>query len=160
MLGSFPSRSWLGWLFWASLCAAQTPASPGPGQTSLAEILQLAKAHRYAEAASAIRRVPEPKVLQQQIAFLRLRASIESGLGDSKAAATDMEAAAKLAPNNSQLQAAAALARLEANVTAHLDPAPSLRTLRSIDLPPAARLELHLRSAEVLSRAHLYKEAV
>jgi len=160
MLGSFPSRSWLGWIFWASLCAAQPQASPGPGQTSLEEILQLAKAHRYAEAASAIRRVPEPKELQQQIAFLRLRASIESGLGDAKAAATDMEAAAKLAPNNSQLQAAAALARLEANVTAHLDPASSLRTLRAIDLPPAARLELHLRSAEVLSRAHLYKEAV
>jgi len=120
MLGSFPSRSWLGWIFWASLCAAQNQASPGPGQTSLEEILQLAKAHRYAEAASAIRRVPEPKELQQQIAFLRLRASIESGLGDSKAAATDMEAAAKLAPNNSPLQAAAALARLEARLADNL----------------------------------------
>jgi tetratricopeptide (TPR) repeat protein len=94
------------------------------------------------------------------MAFLRLRASIESGLGNSNAAAADMEAAAKLAPNNSQLQAAASLAQLEAQLQAHLDPAPSLKTLRAINLPPGARLELHVRTAEVLSRAHLYKEAV
>ncbi len=124
------------------------------------EVLQLAKAHRYREAASAIRGVAEPKDLQQRTAFLRLRASIQSGLGNSAGAATDMESAAKLAPDNAQLQAAACLARLEANLSAHLDPGSSLKKLRAIDLPAAARLELHIRTAEVLSRAHLYKEAV
>ena len=123
------------------------------------EVLQLAKAHRYGEAASAIRGVAEPKDLQQRTAFLRLRASIESGLGNSAAAATDIEAAAKLAPDNAQLRAAACLARLEANLSAHLDPEPSLKKLRAIDLSPAARLELHMHTAELLSRAHLYREA-
>src|ERR1700757_485707 len=149
MLGSFSHRPWLGWILLASLCAAQSPADPGPGQTPLEEILQLAKAHRYREAASAIRGVPEPKDPQQRMAFLRLRASIESGLGDSNAAATDMETAAKLSPDNEQLQAAAFLARLEAQLQAHLDPTPSLKRLRSLNLPPGARLELHIRTAEV-----------
>jgi tetratricopeptide (TPR) repeat protein len=160
MLRSCPHRPWLGWIFLANLCVAQSPSGPGPARASLEEVLQLAKTHRYREAASAIRGVPEPRDPQQRMAFLRLRASIESGLGNSTAAAADMEAAAKLAPDNGQLQAAASLARLEAQVQSHLDPAPPLKTLRAIVLPPAARLELHIRTAELLSHAHLYKEAV
>jgi tetratricopeptide (TPR) repeat protein len=71
-----------------------------------------------------------------------------------------MEAAAKLAPQNAQLRAAAALARLEAQLDAHQDPAPSLKVLRTMELPPGGELEVRLRTAEVLSGAHLYAESV
>ncbi len=160
MLRLFLCRLWLAWILLAGFCFAQTSSDVASNVAPLEKILQLAKGHRYREAAAAIRDVPEPKDPQQRIAFLRLRASIASGLGNSGSAASDMEAAAKLAPGNVQLRAAASLARLEAQLEAHLDPAPSLKTLRSIDLPPATRLELQLHTAEILSRAHLYQEAV
>ena len=153
------------WLIWVCLaaCAAQsrsTPVTKGKLQnTSFEEALQLAKAHRYKEAATAIRGVSEPSDPQQRLTFLRVRASIESGLGNSKAAATDMEAASKLAPHNAQLRAAAALARLEAQLDAHQDPGPSLKLLRTMELPSGGELEVRLRTAEILSRAHLYAEA-
>jgi tetratricopeptide (TPR) repeat protein len=152
------------WFICLCLAAcAQSPSGSGAKEksqaTSLEEALQLAKAHRYQEAAAAIRGVPEPSDVQQRLTFLRLRASIESGIGNSKAAATDMEAAAKLAPQNGQLRAAAALARLEAQLDAHQDPGPSLKVLRTMQLPPDGELEVRLRTAEILSRGHLYTQA-
>ena len=152
-------------LIWFCLaaCAAQLPSTPAakgePQSTSIEPAVQLAKAHRYKEAAAAIRGVPEPSDVQQRLTFLRVRASIESGLGNSKAAATDMEAAAKLAPQNGQLRAAATLARLEAQLDAHQDPGPSLKVLRTMQLPPSGELEVRLRTAEILSGAHLYAQA-
>lgn len=144
-------------------CAGQslsTPAAKEKSQnTSFEEALQLAKAHRYREASAIIHRIPEPSDVQQRLTFLRVRASIESGLGNSRAAATDMEAAAKLAPQNAQLRAGAALARLEAQLDAHQDPGSSLKVLRTMELPSGDELEVRLRTAEVLSRAHLYGEA-
>jgi tetratricopeptide (TPR) repeat protein len=154
------------WLIWVCLaaCAAQSQSTPAAKErsqnTSFDEALQLAKAHRYKEAAAAIHGVPEPSDVQQRLTFLRVRASIESGLGNSRAAANDMEAAAKLAPQNAQLRAAAALARLEAQLDAHQDPAPSLKVLRTMEPPPGGELEVRLRTAEVLSGAHLYAESV
>ena len=82
-------------------------------EKSLAQAVQFVKAHRYAEAAGAIRNVPPPEDRNQRIGFFRLRASIESGLGHSVAAAADMEVASRLAPNNLDLKVAASLARLE-----------------------------------------------
>jgi tetratricopeptide (TPR) repeat protein len=153
------------WLIWVCLapCAAQSPPTPAKEKsqnTSFEEAFQLSKAHRYKEAAAAIRSVPEPSDVPQRLTFLRLRASIESGLGDSRAAAADMEAAAKLMPQNAQLRAAAALARLESQLDAHKDPGPSLKVLRNIGLPPSSELEIRLRTAELLSRAHLYRDAI
>ena len=88
-----------------------------------------------------------------------MRASIESGLGHSAAAAADMEAAVKLAPENVELQVAASLARLEAQLESHVNPASTLQTLRSFTLPADRLLEVRLRAAEMLSRAKLYGEA-
>ena len=153
------------WLIWVCLgaCAGQSASTPVAKEksqnTSFEEALQLAKAHRYKEAFAIIHGVPEPSDAQQRLIFLRVRASIESGLGNSRAAATDMEAAAKLAPQNTQLRAGAALARLEAQVDAHQDPGYSLNVLRTMELPPGGELEVRLRTAEILSRAHLYAEA-
>ena len=156
-------------LFSVILCLG-CPSSPAFPQTtgatshsgndnSLAQALQLAKAHRYAEASAVIRRVSPPEDRLQRIGFFRLRASIESGLGHSAAAAADMEAATKLAPENLELKIAASLARLEGQLETHTDPTSTLATLRSFDLAPAQQLELRLRIGEILSRANAYPEA-
>ena len=138
---------------------AQDSAPADPAASRLEHALQLARAHQYAEAAAAIRGVPAPKDPQQQIAFYRLKASIESGLGHSAAAAANIEAAAKLAPGDAGLQVAAGLARLEAELESHANPARTLATLRDIPLPPDTQLEVRLRSAEMLSKANLFAEA-
>jgi tetratricopeptide (TPR) repeat protein len=151
--------TWLGWLFLAIICSAQSPSRASSDGAALEHVLQLARAHRYSEAAAAIRDLSPPANPQQRIVFFRLRASIESGLGRSKAAAADMEAASKLAPDDVQLQVAAALARLEEQLETHVDPALTLKALRSAPLPADRQLELHLHTGEVLSRAHLYGEA-
>jgi tetratricopeptide (TPR) repeat protein len=151
-------RLWLSCVFLAAAYAAQMPSALADNN-ALEKALQLAKAHRYREAASVIRGLPEPRDLKQRMTFFRLRASIESGLGNSNAAAADMEAAAKLAPDNPRLRAAASVARLEAQLDAHLNPAATLQSLRTVELPADRRLELRLHMGEVLSRAHLYREA-
>lgn len=69
-----------------------------------------------------------------------------------------MESAAKLAPENAELRVAAALARLEAQLETHTDPALTLRALRSVPLPADRRLEIRLRTGEVLVRAKHYAE--
>jgi tetratricopeptide (TPR) repeat protein len=149
----------LGWLLLAAICCAQTPLRPSTSGAALEHVLQLARAHRYPEAAAALRGLPLPVDPQQRIVFLRLRASIASGLGNSQAAATDIEAALKLAPGDVQLQVAAALARLEVQLETHVDPARTLKALRSAQLPADRQLEVRLHTGEVLSRAHLYGEA-
>ncbi len=138
---------------------ATSQPSHSANEKSLAQALQLAKAHRYAEAAAVIRRVSPPEDRVQRIVFFRLRASIESGLGHSAAAANDMEAATRLAPENLELKIAASLARLEAQLESQKDPALTLATLRSFDLAPPQQLELRLRTGEILSRANLFQEA-
>lgn len=149
----------LGCLSLAVFCQAGAQSSHSSNAQSLETALQLARAHRYPEAAAAIRGVPAPEDRQQRIAFFRLRASIESGLGHSAAAATDMEAAAKLAPENVELQVAANLARLAVQLESRLNPASTLQVLRGFTLPNDRLLELRLRTAEMLSGANLYGEA-
>jgi tetratricopeptide (TPR) repeat protein len=149
----------LGCLSSPAFFQATGQTSPSGNEKSLAQALQLARVHRYAEAAAVIRRLSPPEDGLQRIGFFRLRASIESGLGHSAAAADDMEAATRLAPENLELKIAANLARLEAQIESHQDRAPTLATLRSFDLAPAQQLELRSRIGEVLSRANLFHEA-
>ena len=149
----------LGCLCSTAFSQAADQLSPSRNENSLARALQLAKAHRYAEAATAIRGVAPPEDHLQRIMFFRLRASIESGLGHSAPAAADMEAASTLAPENMDLKVAASLARLEAQLESHNNPAPVLATLRGFTLDPAQQLEVRLHTAEILSRANLFQEA-
>lgn len=151
--------TWLGWLLLAAICSAQTPSRGSSAGAALERVLQLARAHRYPEAAAAMRGLPVPVDPQQRIVFFRLRASIQSGLGNSTAAAADMEAASKLAPEDVPLRVAAELARLELQLETHKDPARTLKALRSAQLPADRQLEVRLHTGEVLSRAHLYVEA-
>jgi len=149
----------IGCLSSSAVAEAKGQRSYSRDETSLAQALQLAKTHRYAEAAAVIRRVGPPEDRLQRIGFFRLRASIESGLGHSAAAAADMEAATRLAPENLELKIAAGLARLEAQIESHTDPAPTLGRLRSFLLTPAQQLDLRLHTGEILSRAGLFREA-
>jgi tetratricopeptide (TPR) repeat protein len=149
----------LGCLSLAASCRVRAQSSQTSYAESLAKAFQLARAHRYPEAEAAIRGVPAPEDRQQRVAFFRLRASIESGLGHSAAAATDMEAAAKLAPENVELQVAANLARLEVQLESHVNPASTLQTLHGFTLPPDRLFELRSRVAEMLIQANLYGEA-
>lgn len=129
------------------------------GAKPLEQALHLAKAHRYSEAAAAIRNVPLPDNRQRRVAFLRLRASIQSGLGHPAVAATDMESAAQLAPQDEDLQIAAKFARLEAQLHSHASPALTLQSLRSFALTADSRLVIEMRLAEMLGAANLYSEA-
>jgi tetratricopeptide (TPR) repeat protein len=149
----------LGCLSLAAFCQATAQSSHSSNAESLDRALQLARTHRYVEAFVVIRGVPPPEDRQHRIVFFRLRASIESGLGHSAAAATAMEAAARLAPENVELQVAANLARLEVQLESHANSALTLQTLRGITLPPDRLLEVRSRTAELLSRANLYGEA-
>ncbi len=93
------------WLL-AVLCAL--------GQTGLQDALSLARQARYAEARRALSGVAEPEEVRQKIAFHRLKAAIASGLKEGPAAAEEMRAALKLSPGDAALQAATAIAELDA----------------------------------------------
>ncbi len=139
--------------------AVAPPVQNKTAQT-LDRALQLARAHHYAEAEAIILGVAPPINRQQRIVFYRLKASISSGLGHSITAAQDMEAASRLLPDNEELRLAASLARLQADVENHCNPSSPLKVLRSARLPPEQEIEIHLRSAEILSRAGFYAEAL
>lgn len=143
----------------APISGAQAPDAAVSTQSRLTQALQLARAHRYADASAAIHGLAPPADQQQRIVFYRLRASIELGLGHPTPAASDMEAAAALAPNNLDLQVASKFARLEAQLDSHASPASTLQWLRNLDLPHDKLLEVRMRSAEMLSAAGLYAEA-
>ncbi|HEY3454060.1 MAG TPA: tetratricopeptide repeat protein [Bryobacteraceae bacterium] len=84
------------------------------GQSPLQNAVTLTREGRYAEARRALAGVPEPEDVRQKIAFHRLRAAIASGLNEAPAAASEMRAALALAPQDTQLLAATAVAELQA----------------------------------------------
>jgi tetratricopeptide (TPR) repeat protein len=134
-----------------------------PAQTestlAIRQAVQLARDHRYAEAEATLEGVSAPTDPTQKIAFYRLRAAIASGLGNSAAAAENMDNAAKLAPANQDLRIAAALARLQEQVENHVSPAQTLKRLRSEAVSPQQAVDIRLHLAEILSRANLFSEA-
>ncbi len=137
---------------------AQQPVQGDPN-AALKQALQFAREHRYSEAEAALKGVPAPANPAQKIAFYRLNAAVASGLGHFSAAAEDMDKAAALAPENQDLRVAAGIARLEAQVENHTDPAQTLKRLRNETLPPQQAIDVRLHLAEILSRASLFSEA-
>lgn len=135
------------------------PQVQGDPNATLKQALQLAREHRYTEAEAALKGVAAPANPAQKIAFYRLKAAIASGLGHFTAAAADMDRAAALAPENQDLRVAAGIARLEAQVENHANPAQTLERLRSETLPPQQAIDVRLHLAEILSRASLFAEA-
>jgi tetratricopeptide (TPR) repeat protein len=126
---------------------------------ALNQALQLAREHRYAEAAAALKGVSPPSNPAQQIAFYRLKGAIASGLNQFSVAAENMDLAAKLAPEDQGLRVAAELARLQEQIESHRDATETLKRLRSTPLPPQQALDLRLRLAEILSTANHFSEA-
>lgn len=142
--------------------------------------LVLAKERKYTEAEAAIRSVNPPAVLADQILYLRLLASIQSGLGHSQDAARSMERSLLLAPKDDALCVATAVAEIQSSAWApavrnltHLfnaNPSPAtgvlllkaqlgakqdfagtLRGLQSMGDSMEQKLELRLRTAQVLA---------
>jgi tetratricopeptide (TPR) repeat protein len=89
-------------------------AAVGLAQSRLERAVTLAREKRYAEARQALEGAGEPTGTLQRIAFHRLKAAIASGLGDPAAAADEMRAALRLAPEDVPLQMATAAAELQA----------------------------------------------
>lgn len=86
----------------------------GLAQSPLERAVQLTREKRYGDAAKLLEDVAEPTVLSQRIAFHRLRAAIDSGLGENVAAANEMRTALQLTPNDTGLQLATAVAEAQA----------------------------------------------
>jgi len=137
---------------------SQQPAQNEPNLATI-QAVQLARDHRYAEAEATLKGVSVPADPAQKIAFYRLRAAIASGLGHFAAAAENMDNAARLAPENQDLRIAAGIARLQEQVQDHINPAQTLKWLRSETLPPQPAVNIRLHLAEILSRANLFSEA-
>jgi tetratricopeptide (TPR) repeat protein len=126
---------------------------------TLKQAINLTREHRYAEADAALKGVATPANPAQKVAFYRLKAAIASGLKHYDSAAEDMELAAKLAPDDQGVRIAAGVARLQAQVESHVNPAETLKRLRKEVLPPAQAVDLRLRLAEILSNGNLFAEA-
>src|SRR5579884_1721257 len=92
---------------------AAVAATIASAQPSLERAVTLAREKRYAEAEKAIAGVTEPSDPARKVAFYRLKAAIDSGLGDAKGAAAEMERALTLAPGDRGLLMATAVAELQ-----------------------------------------------
>jgi tetratricopeptide (TPR) repeat protein len=151
--------------------------------------LVLTRERKYKEAEADTRSVPPPADPRARVRYFRLVASIQSGLGNSHAAARAIEEALRVMPSDEELHLVAAVAEAEAgewraclrNITPTyaMHPAPgsglvllraqiashenfvaTLQSLRAFDLPEGQKLELRVRSAEILASADRHAEAV
>ncbi len=85
-------------------------------QSPLEQAVKLAREKRFSEAAKLLEGVPEPAPIPQRIAYHRLRAAVDSGLGEDTAAANEMRAALDLAPADPNLLLATAVAEYQAGL--------------------------------------------
>jgi tetratricopeptide (TPR) repeat protein len=151
--------------------------------------LVLARQHKYQEAQANITLVPAPTEPNARVRYFRLAASIDSGLGNSLAAAQAMENALHVTPADEDLQLITAIAEAEASewpacirniaplykkhpsprsglvllraeLASHGNFAPTLQSLRTLNLPVNQELELRVHSAELLASADRHMEAI
>ncbi len=154
-------------------------ASGGDPRIRMQWAVVLARLHRYKEAQNALAGLAAPTGAEDRIGFHRLKASIASGLGDLSAAASDMEKALTLKPQDAELKMATAAAQLqsgnwrraanlaeplysrtrdpqaglvllEAQLGMHRDFQKTLELLGATQLQPAEELVFRQRLAEVL----------
>jgi tetratricopeptide (TPR) repeat protein len=151
--------------------------------------LALAGEHQYKDAEANLRLIPPPADPNARVRYFRVAASIHSGLGDSHAAAHDMEEALRVTPADPQLQSLASVVEAEAGewqaclrniaplfakrpdpetgllllraqLATHKDFKSTLQTLRALNLPDDRKLELSTRTAEILALAEEHASAV
>jgi tetratricopeptide (TPR) repeat protein len=94
--------------------ARAASATPGDAGVRIEWAVALARLHRYAEAEKALAGVAPPTAAEQRIAFHRLKASVALGLGNPTSAASEMEKALALRPQDLSITMAAAAAELQA----------------------------------------------
>lgn len=92
------------------LLARAVKLAPGLAAARLEWAVSLARLHRYRPAQTALRGVSPPSDAEQLVAFLRLKASIDAGLGEASRAASDMERALEIRPGEASLLLAAGVA--------------------------------------------------
>lgn len=149
----------------------------------------LARLHRYTDATMALAGISPPAVLQEKISFYRLKAAIASGLSDAGGAASEMEKALALSPEQTGLRMATTAAELqathwkraeslaeplfarthepqlglmllEAQLGAGDDIHPTLEALRSPTIPNEKELLLRQQLAELLIAHDRYRESI
>jgi len=164
-------------------------ASNGDPQIRMQWAVVLARLHQYPEAHSALASLAPPSEPEERIQFYRLKASIDSGLGDLPTAAAEMEKALALRPHDTALTLATAVAELqsgngrraasladpvysrthdprvglvllEARLITHEDFHEPLAAIRSTPLQPAEELTLRQRLAEILIEHGEYAAAL
>src|SRR5258707_46482 len=89
-------------------------AAIASAQSSLERAVTLTRAKQYAEARNLLQAVSEPAPTAQRIAFHRLKAAIAAGLNEPGAAASEMQLALAVAPEDAALLFATAVAELQA----------------------------------------------
>ncbi|HWF47840.1 MAG TPA: tetratricopeptide repeat protein [Bryobacteraceae bacterium] len=85
-------------------------------QSSLEKAVALTRERHYAEARQILAGVPEPAEVNQRIAFHRLKAAVASGLNEPTVAVREMRNALALAPNDTKLRLATAIAEMQAGL--------------------------------------------
>jgi len=164
-------------------------ASNGDPRIRMQWAVVLARLHQYREAHSALASLAPPSEVEQRIQFYRLKASINSGLGDLPTAAAEMEKALALRPHDTALTLATAVAELqsgngrraasladpvysrthdpqvgqvllEARLITHEDFHATLSSIRATPLQPAEELAFRQRIAEVLIEHGEYAAAL
>ena len=171
------------------LMARAAKLSHGNPQIRTEWAVILARLHKYKEAQSALAGLPPPTDPAQLIEFHRLKASVALGLGSNAAAASEMEKALALQPDDPRLITATAMAQiqaghwqraqslseplfsrtqdpgiglvlLEAQLGMHSDFRPTLDSLRSAKLSPPDELAFRQRLAEILIAHGEYGESI
>jgi tetratricopeptide (TPR) repeat protein len=154
-------------------------ASGGAPRIRMQWALVLARLHKYQDAQKALAGLTPPGAAEARIGFYRLKASVASGLGNSAAAAAEMEKALALQPQDPGLTVATALAELQsenfdraaslieplysrthdphsglillqAQLRLHADVHKTLDSLRATELQPGEELVFRQQLAEIL----------
>ena len=172
-----------------AMLAHAAKASKGAPQIRTEWALVLARLHKYQEAQRALAGLSPPADPEGGIVFHRLKASVALGLGNPRAAASEMEKALALKSTDPELALATAAAELqsenwqraarlaeplfshmrdpqaglvllEAQLGMHADFLQTLELLRSAQLTSAEELVLRQRLAELLIAHGKFSESI
>ncbi|HTV56857.1 MAG TPA: tetratricopeptide repeat protein, partial [Terriglobia bacterium] len=170
------------------LLARAVRADPHSALARLEWATVLSKLHRYLKASAALQGAPAPAARDKHIAYERLKASIDLGLGHAGPAAADMERALELAPADAGLQFATGVAEnqagnwpraiqllgpifqathneqcglllIEAQLSARQSYRATLAALRAVSLPLQQEFALRVDISRILAEHRLYAEA-
>lgn len=170
------------------ILARAAKASHGMPKVQTEWAAVLARLHRYSDASHALAGVPAPRSHEERLSFHRLKASVAAGVGDAISAASEMEKALALAPDQPGLQVATSAAEiqakhweraaslaaplfnrthdpglgmmlLEAQLGTNQDIHPTLDALRTVNLPEQQEVLFRQRSAELLISHERFSES-